>query len=394
MLDGAKQIHALCSVSFRSIPERWASSLVIVLGVAGVVAVLLSVLSISGSLERTIAGSGRMDRAIVLQRSAVSENGSILERDAATRIQSAVGIRKTTDGRPIISTEALAPLRVLRYSDGRRDNVMVRGVSPTVFELRPEMKVLAGRPVRPGFHEVMVGRRAVEHFRGLRLGDRVKFRNAEWAVVGVFGSEGDTYEMEVLTDVEMLLSAGQRYVLNSISVLLESPESYGAFRDMLTSDPALVIKVSRESEYYQLQSEPLRSTWSFLAYVVSSVMALGAMFGAANTMYSAVSARRAEIATLRAVGFGPNAVLVSVLLEAMALAIAGALLGAAIVWLMFNGQTFSTRLGSGSVVTRLSLDARLVLLGIAWACGISILGALAPAARVSNQSVAEALRAI
>ncbi|MBX5460807.1 MAG: ABC transporter permease [Steroidobacteraceae bacterium] len=391
MLEGLRQVCVLSAVSLRTIPQRPGPSLVIVIGVAGVVAVLLSVLSISSSLVRTIAGSGRADRAIVMQRNAVSENTSMMERSAADRIQFAPGIRRTDDGQPIVSTEALTPLRVVDAS-GRRGNVMVRGVSQTVFALRPEMKLVAGRAMRPGFYELVVGRKALAQFKGLKLNDRVAFRGAEWTIVGVFSSAGDAHEMELLADVDMVLSAMQRNVVNSISVLLESEGAYEAFRDSLTTEPSLVVKISRESEYYRLQSEPLQRSWSFVAYVVSGIMALGAMFGAANTMYSAVSARRMEIATLRAVGFGPNAVLVSVILEAMLLAVAGALLGAAIVWMLLSGHTFSTRMGSGRVMAQLSLGADLVALGVAWACMISILGALAPAVRAARQPIADALR--
>jgi putative ABC transport system permease protein len=394
MLRSLKQVLALSAVSFQHIPQRAGSYLVIVLGVAGVVAVLLSVLAISGSLVRTIAGSGRDDRAIVLQQSAVSENGSIIERGIAARIQSAPGIRKLADGHPIVSTEAIAPMFVREASAARRASVIIRGASSTVFELRPEVKLISGRAMRPGFYELIVGKKASEHFKGLKMNKHVKFRNVDWMIVGVFTSDGDAHEMEMMTDIEMLMSATQRNALSSISVQLESVESYREFKNALASDISLTVKPARESEYYRLQSEPLRDTWSFVAYVVSGIMALGATVGAANTMYSAVSARSVEFATFRAVGFAPNAVLISLVVEATIFAVAGALFGVAVVWILLSGHTFSASAGASRVATQLSLTPQLVMLGVGWGCAISILGALIPAIRELRRPIAAALRAV
>jgi putative ABC transport system permease protein len=388
-----KQVLALCFVALKTVPQRWGPSLVVILGVAGVVAVLLSVLAISESLVRTIDGSGRADRAIVLRNSATSENISFIDRESATKISSAPGIRKDSDGRPIVSAEVLSNTRVMRKSDGKRAEVVLRGVSPVALALRPEIKLTAGRMMRPGFYELIVGQAAVAQFRGLQLNDRLVFRGARWVVVGTFESGGDARETELLADAEMLSTAIQRNGFNSISVLLDSPQAIRPFRDALTTDPSLVVKVYRESDYYKMQSEPLRSSWSFVAYVASSIMALGAMFGAANTMYSAVSARSTEIATLRAIGFKPTAVMMSIVVEAVALALLGALLGTAIVWLLFSGGTFSARLGAGAVVSKLSLDFALVGLGIGWACAISVVGGAIPAIRAVRQPIAAALRA-
>jgi putative ABC transport system permease protein len=247
--------------------------------------------------------------------------------------------------------------------------------------------------MRPGFYELMIGRKVGERFTKLNLGDHVKFRDAEWTIVGVFSSNADLHETEILTDCEMLLSATHRNAVNSVAVLLKRPDSFAAFRAAIAADVSLPVKVYRESDYYKLQSEPLKDAWSFVAYVVSAIMALGAMFGAANTMYSAVSARTVELATLRALGFGSGAIVISVLIEATLFAILGALLGAAIVWAAFSGHTFSARLGNGHVATQLSLDALLVLLGVGWGCAISVLGALIPAIQVVRQPIAEAIRA-
>jgi putative ABC transport system permease protein len=388
------QVFSLCSVTLKSAPSRFNLYLVVVIGVAGVVGVLLAVLAISGSLVKTIAGSGRNDRAVILNQAADSEIASLIERRVSAQIHAASGIRRTSDGQPVISSEVLASMLAKDADSGRQLSVVIRGTSATVLALRPEMKLVTGRAARPGFYEMIVGEKVSQRVAGLQLNRQVRYRDADWSIVGIFTSGGDTHEMELVTDAEILLSTTHRNAFNSVSVLLQSEATFRSFKDALTADPALQVKVFREADYYRLQSEPLKDTWSFVAYVVSGIMALGAMLGAANTMYSIVSARRVELATLRALGFAPSAILISILVEAAAFATAGALLGAAIVWLLFGGHTFSSRVGAGRVVAQVSIDFSLTMLGLGWGCAISVLGTLVPTLRELQRPVAAAARAV
>lgn len=391
-MSAIREIAAVSSMGLRSIPRRLGSSLVIVTGIAGVVLVLLSFLAMAGGLSRTLASSGRNDRAIVLRRGADSEGASSLTREATQTIEAAAGIRRTAAGKPIASPEVLAIAGLPKKSDGSSAEVTVRGVTPMGFTLRPELALTAGRMVRPGLRELVVGRGAQSEFRGLELGQRVPIRDTQWTVVGVYKSGGDARESELVADAESLLSVQQSSVFHSVTVQLEGGESFDAFKDALTTNPALTVSVVREQEYYARQSRRLSVVLSFVAYLVGGIMAIGAMFGALSTMYSAVSTRTVEIGTLRAIGFGAAAVVASVLIEALLLAAAGAMGGAGLAWLAFSGRNITTLLGNGQIVAQLQVSGGLFALAIVWACAIGLAGGLFPAVRAARMPVAEALR--
>jgi putative ABC transport system permease protein len=385
------QILALSGIALSSLPQRRASAAVIILGVAGVVALLTSVMAVSLSLVRAISGTGQPDRAIVIQRGSSSETGSFLDLDSAEKIQSFAGIRRAPNGQPSSSAEILTRIRRVESDTGRAGDVVVRGVSPNVLALRPEMSIVQGRMLHPAVFEMIVGQSATTRFRGLQLHQHVRFRNTDWLIVGVFTSGGDAHEMEVMTDSNTLLSVTYGNGVNSVSVRLQDPSVFEAFQNAISRDPSLVVTAYRESDYYRQQSEPLHKAWSFVAYVASGIMALGAMFAAANTMYSAISSRTKEIGTLRAIGFGPGAVFASVLIESLFLALLGALVGVAIVYLVVGGATFSTRFGAQHVAARVDINLALVLVGIAWACSISVIGGLFPAMSAARQPIVQAL---
>jgi len=247
-----------------------------------------------------------------------------------------------------------------------------------------------------GLREIIVGSSAQARFKGLELGDHVTSGDAEWIIVGAFASNGDAHESELLTDIDTLLAAYHRVALNSVTVWLDSPSNFDAFKAGITTNPTLTLDVQREGDYYESQSKRFGSFLSVVANVVGVIMAIGAIFGALNTMYSAVSARAVEIATLRALGFGATGVVVSVFVEALVLAITGALLGAAVAWLVFNGNTVSTISGGNTlaqVAFHLRVGLDLVVIGIVWSCVVGFVGGLFPAIRAARQPVAVALRA-
>jgi putative ABC transport system permease protein len=282
-----------------------------------------------------------------------------------------------------------------RKEDDAEINVILRGVGPKLRELRPELKIIEGRMFQPAVTEVIVGKSAHAQYKGVNVGDTVTSRGATWTVVGVFETGGDAHESSMMTDAETLISIDQRGAFQSVTALLESPASFSAFKDSLSANPGLSVDVVREREYYQQQSKTMSTVIKVIAYVVGGIMAVGAVFAALNTMYSAVSARLQEIATLRALGFGSTAMVMSILAEALVLALIGGVIGALIAWSFFNGNSVSTSGGGlGQMVFELSVSPQLMLLGILWACLIGVLGGLFPAMRAARLPVATALRAV
>jgi putative ABC transport system permease protein len=392
-----KQIGAVTMMNFKSLPHRVGTSVVIVIGIAGVVAVLVSVLAMSTGMLETMEHSGRDDRAIVLRNGSASETGSAMSRDAARLVEDAAGVKRDSEGKPIASAEALRLMNLFRKEDGAEVNVAVRGTGPQLQKLRPEVKIIQGRMFRPAVTEMIVGKAANAEFKDLNIGDRVRTRGATWTIVGVFTSDGDSHESGLMADAETLIAADQRGGFQSVTVMLESPAAFQKFKDSLSANPALAVDVSREREYYQRQSETIGKVIYVIAYVVGGIMAIGAIFSALNTMYSAVSARLREIATLRAIGFGATAMVMSVLAEALLLAFIGGAIGAAIAWLFFNGHQVSTSGGgsaAGHLIFELSVSPALIATGIIWACSIGLIGGLFPAVRAARLPVATALRAI
>jgi putative ABC transport system permease protein len=383
-------------MNFKSLPQRVGTSIVIVIGIAGVVAVLVSVLAMSTGMLETMEHSGRDDRAIVMRNGSASESGSALSRDAARLVQDAAGVKRDSAGKPIASAESVRLANVFR-KDGAEVSVTVRGTGPQLAALRPEVKIIQGRMFRPAVTEMIVGKAANAEFKNMNIGDQIRTRGATWTIVGMFTSDGDSHESGLMADAETLIAADQRGGFQSVTVLLESPAAFQKFKDSITSNPALAVDVSREREYYRHQSETIGKVIYIIAYVVGGIMAIGAIFSALNTMYSAVSARLREIATLRAIRFGATAMVMSVLAEALLLALIGGTIGATIAWLFFNGHQVSTSAGgnaAGHLIFELSVSPALIATGIIWACTIGLIGGLLPAVRAARLPVATALRAI
>ena len=390
-----RQIRAVTWMNLRSIPQRFGTSSVIVVGIAGVVAVLISVLAMATGFTHTLLATGRDDRAIVLRGGSDSELASTLSREATLTIIDAPGIRKDAAGKAIASAEPVVIVEMPKKSNDSGANVTIRGVGAEGVALRPEIQLVAGRMFRRGVRELIVGRGAEAQFKGLDVGSHIALRGSDWTIVGAFESNGDSHESELFADAETVLSAYRRNLYQSVVARLDSKDSFDAFKAALTTNPQLSVAVLRERDYYQHQSQRMGTVLAFVAYFVGGIMAVGALFGALNTMYSAVSVRSREIATLRAIGFGASAVVLSVLIEAILLAVMGALIGAGLAWLFFNGNVVST-LGSNftQVVFRLAVSPSLVALGILWACAIGLIGGLFPAIRAARLPVATALRAV
>jgi putative ABC transport system permease protein len=389
-----RQITTVTSLSIKSLPQRFGSSVIIVVSIAGVVAVLIGVLTLANSLLRTIHGASQPDRAIVMSKGSWSEGGSNLQRSDVLTIEAAPGLAKDAEGKAIASPEVVAMVAVRQKSDNARGEAVVRGVTPMAFAARSEVKLVSGRAPSAGLHEIAVGRAIVTRYKNLEMGGSINIRGAQWLVVGVFDAGGSVRDSEIWTDAETLMSAFKRNTFQAVTVKLASPDSFPVFKDSLTTNPSLTVDVLTEAEYYGRQSEFLNRLLKTIAYIVGAIMAIGAMSGAVNCMYSAISARGVEIATLRALGFNPFSVIVSVLTEALLLAIIGAALGAFIAWLLLSGNTFSTQAGMGSIAAQLQVDGALIVVGTAWACAIGFLGGLFPAIKAARMPIATALREV
>jgi len=395
-MSGLNQIFAVVHMNLRSLPQRLAMSAVIVIGIALVVTVLISVLSISTGLKHALTATGSPDRAIVLHAQATNEVGSTLPRDSVVTIEDAPGIAHGADGKAIASAEMVATVNVPRRDTGQLGALTLRGVSAQVLTLRPEIKLTDGRMFRSGVRELIAGRQAGERFRHLGVGSRILFGENEWSVVGTFEG-GGAHDSELFADAETVLSAYQRTTVNSVTVKLDGTGGLAKLKNALSNDPTLSVVVSDEPAYYEQQSQTFAKFLRIVANIIAVIMAIGAVFAALNTMYSAVATRAVEIATLRAIGFGPVAMVLSVITEALLLALVGAAAGAALAWLLFNGNTVSTVGGGGGlaqVVFQLRIGAELVAVGIIWACVVGLIGGLLPAVRAARVPVATALRAI
>jgi len=390
-----KQLTAVTWMNLQTLPQRWGASSVIVIGIAGVVAVLVSMLAMGVGFQHTLADSGRADRVIILRGGSDAELNSNLTRADIDVIASAPGLAKDALGKPALSNELVTVANVPKIDTGTDANVTLRGVGAKLLTVRPEIRLVSGRMFHPAVRELIAGAGAAKQFRGLTTGSILRLRNADWTVTGVFTSNGDIHESELLADVDTVTSAIERTAGYSSAIgLLASADSFNAFKDALTTDPRLKVEVQREPDYYAAQSKDLSKTIKVVGTTVAAIMAIGAMFGALNSMYSAVATRSLEIATLRAIGFGGVPIVISVLIEALLLSLLGGLLGAALAWLFFNGHSVSTLGGAfAQVVFKLTVTRTLIVTGIVWACMIGILGGLFPALRAARIPVAEALRA-
>jgi putative ABC transport system permease protein len=389
-----KQWAAVISMSLQTLPQRIGASSVIVIGIAGVVAVLVSVLAMSAGFRHTLADSGRPDRAIVLRGGSDAELSSNLTRTDVDTISNAPGLAKDAGGKAVLSAELVTVVNIPKIDTGTDANVTLRGAGLKLTEVRPELKIVEGRMFRPAVRELIAGLGAARQFRGLSVGSVLRLRNADWTVTGVFTSNADVHESELLADVDTVGSSVERNSYSSAVALLSSPAEFTHFKEALTSDPQLKVDVRSEREYYAAQSQGLTKAINSVGNTVAIIMAIGAMFGALNTMYSAVAGRALEIATLRAIGFGALPVLLSVMIEALLLSLLGGIIGAALAWLFFNGHSVSTLGGAfAQVVFQLTVTPALIVTGIVWACIIGLLGGFFPALRAARLPVAEALRA-
>jgi putative ABC transport system permease protein len=386
------QVREITLMNLRSIPERLGPSLVIVVGIAGVVGVLVALLSMSSGLDETLGSGGRTDQVVITRGGSNGELASFLAIGSATLIKQDPGIARAEDGTPLASSELIVITEVPRPGQRTGANVTLRGVEPVGLTLREGFRITRGRLFRPGVQELIVGNGAASQFSGLEVGRALRFRGSTWTVVGHFES-GGKYDSELWSDIGTVQGAWRRSGVSSILAQLKTPTVLPAMTARLKEDPQLDVEAKTQLDFYQGQSGQLTATIGILAGIVALIMAFGATFGALNTMYSAVSARTREIGTLRALGFGASPVVASVMAEALLLSTSGGALGALFAYLVFNGYAVST-LGGGftQVAFQFAVTPQLVGIGLGLAIGIGFIGGLAPAIRAARIPVTSALR--
>lgn len=394
MFRWLSQVAMVTWVNLRTIPQRRGASIATIVGVSGVVIVSIAVFSIAEGVRHAMMSTAAPDTAIVLRSGSDSEMMSGLLREDTRLIADAPGVLRTGEG-PVASAELYVIVDVPKRSTGTDANVPLRGVQPGAFDVRDEIEILEGRRFEPGKNEILVGRAAASQFAGLDLGNRLRWGQNEWTVVGIFSADGGLAESEIWCDAGVLQPAYRRgNSFQSVYAKLESPEAFTGFKDALTANPQLDVKVIRESEYYESQSRALTGLIQTLGVVITVLMGAGAVFGALNTMYAAVAARTREIATLRALGFRAGPVVLSVLAESLFLALLGGVVGAAVAYLGFNGfQTSTMNWSSFSQISfSFAVTPALITLGLGAALLMGLLGGLFPAVRAARLPVATALR--
>jgi putative ABC transport system permease protein len=388
-----RQIAAVTMMSLRSVPQRLGASLVVVVGITAVVGVLVSVFTMAGSLTGSVLAAGSADRAIIIRTGSNTEGASMLALDTLATVASAPGIARTPEGRSAVTANVVTSVNLPRREGGALRVLAVRGVGAENSAVRPEIQLVEGRLFQPGLREAIVDRLAQTQFAGLELGSTVKLRDSAWTIVGVFTTGGDATGEGLITDVDTLASAYGVGFVNSVTVKLESPQAFDGLKAAIDSNPTLSVDVYREPDYLEQDAQQLNNLFFFVTYVVCSIMAVGALVGALNTMYAAVSSRSVEIATLRALGFGSVGIVVSVVVEALTLALIGAALGSAIAWVLFSGDSISIGGGNDTLIATLAITPSTLVTGLLWAGGVGLFGALFPAIRAARLPLATALRA-
>jgi putative ABC transport system permease protein len=391
-----RQTLSVANVGISTLTQRLGSSAVIVVGIAGVVGVLVALLSMAEGYSETLRKTGNAETVIVMRGASASEVMSVLARDSVSLIPQAPGIARNDKGEPIASEELVvaANLPVKGGSPDEEASVQLRGVGDKAFAVRPQVKIIAGKSFTPGLRELIVGRGAAKQFAGMTPGNEIKLGTQKWIVAGVFAS-GDAMESEIWADANVVADTYRRGGGRaSVTVRLADPKAFNEFKTALESNPQLKVDVSTTLDYFSKQSEGVTKVLRIIGITVGAIMAIGAMFGALNTMFAAVAARAREIATLRAIGFPGLPVVVAVMLETMLLALIGGVIGGLVAYLIFNGFDAST-MAAGSV-GKLSFELRvspeLLWTGLKWALAIGFIGGLFPAVRAASVPVTTALR--
>lgn len=391
---GGRLALAATRIGIASLPQRWGASSVIVVGIAGVVGVLVAMLAMGAGFQSTLNSTGDDTTAIVLRGGSQAETNSVITRDQIPLLSTLPGVARDEKGRALLSAELSQVVNLVSRSDGTDVNAQFRGVGEMAWAVHDRVRIIEGRRFTSGKREMVVGQGAKTQFRDMDVGSTLTLGNQAWTVVGVFAS-GDAHDSELWTDVDTLATTYQRDSLQSVTVRTDGKPGFEQFKAAVAGDPRLKLEVETTRLYYSKQGGGLTTLINILGKVIGTIMAIGAVFGALNTMYAAVATRAREIATMRAIGFRGLPVVTAVMLETMLLALLGGLLGCAIAWLLFNGYSVST-IGSNfsAVVFKFHVSPELLWSGLKWALGIGLVGGLFPALRAARLPITTALREV
>lgn len=383
------------SYNFRSIRARWTSTIVAILGIAGTVGVFVAMLSLARGFRATLVASGSPDDALVMRAGSTTEMMGGITLDSVKLVQDKPGVARDASGQPLITQDVVGVVPIPLISTGTDANVEVRGVSPNVQQIRTFVKMVQGRMFHSGLDELVVGKNASKTYAGLTVGNTVNFGGGHWKVVGVFDAGGSSFDSELWCDARILNEVLKRpeNIFQSATVHLTSPAAFNQFKDSITSDPQLNLEVEREVDYYAKQSSAMTQLITILGGLVAAIMAIGAVFGALNTMYSAVAERGREIATMRALGFSSWNVILSFLFEALLISLIAGIIGCVVV-LPLNGMTTQTMNFStfSNIAFAFKITFNLLVMGVVFALAMGVLGGLLPAVRAALRPVAVSLR--
>ena len=386
-MNFVKQTFALTATALRSISERRGSSLVTIVGVTTVVAVLASLLAMSEGASIFTGAAARPDEVAVLGRGADAAPNSVLPREALNLAGNAPGVKHTPDGEPYTTASTFVNVDLIKR-DGSRGRIFLMGWTPGARLVQPEVTIIEGRWYKPAVHEVVVSDPIRKMYRGVDIGDHINLRGTDWTVVGVFAGSDSLGDSVLRSDADTVMSAFGRTTFQQVLVILNSPADIPAFKQAMESNPSVDVNVKTIPETFAAGFGQLNNLIDFLAYFVGAVMASGAVFGALNSLYASVDSRRRELATLRAIGFGGGPIMLSVLIEGMALALPGAFVGSAIAWAFFNGHVVSP----AGLIFKLTVTPHVVWVAVVWSLVIGLIGASLPALRAVRVPVATALR--
>jgi len=391
-----RQAGSVTQVGLSTLRQRIGASSVVVIGIAGVVAVLVAMLAMAEGYRETLRKSGSEDTAIVMRGASASEVMSTLDNASVLVIQQAPGIARDAEGKPIVTADSVvaANLPIKGGGPDEDGSVQLRGIGPQAWAVRPDVKIVEGRKFEPGRRELIAGKAAARQFAGLEPGKTIQLGSQQWVVAGIFES-GDAMESEIWADAGVVAPTYERgSTRTSVTVKLENASAFKGFKAALAEDPRLDVDTDTTLDYFSKQSEGMSKVIRIVGMVVGAIMGIGAVFGALNTMFATVTTRVREIATLRAIGFRGLPVVVAVMLETMLLALLGGLLGGLLAWIVFNGYTASTIAGGvGQLTFQFKVSLPVLWTGLKWALAIGFIGGLFPAVRAARLPVTDALRA-
>jgi putative ABC transport system permease protein len=395
MANALEQIGAVTAMNLRNIPERWSSSLVAVLGIGGVTLVLVALLSIGAGFSKALEGSGSDEVAMIMRSGSASEMQSYFGPEQVTALNDVPGIRRDAGKKPMISPEVFGVVSVPLRGKPSTANLPLRGVGPMAFNLRKHFKLVQGNLFKPGTNQIIVGDGAAQQYVGLQVGDKVRWLNTSWEVVGRFTDDGGLAESEVWADAAVVQQAWKRGpVVQSVRAKLADGAPIKTLKDALSKDTRFSVDVATEKDFYADQQKSMSAVIRRIGITIGIIMGLAALFAALNTLESAVAGRVREIATLRAMGFGGGPVVISVLVEAMALGAIGGLLGGLCAFAFLNGVTSSTlNFASFSQMTyAFTVTPLLLLLGIAYGLLLCLLAGILPGIRAARLPITAGLR--